>query len=341
MADEQLSHLTRTCGLERIMKRASFVRAFTLVELLVVIGIIALLISILLPALGRARQEANLIACQADLRSIGQLIQIYGEEWNGTGPPIFDGRYFFSFAHVLTLMQAQSYAALDGGADPPGWTAGSGQFLPKQVNPVFHDYDVPLNTWDPEAFAYCANPRVLGCMDAGYDGSLWDPVIQADNSYSFPQPKLSSIKHSAEIMMVWCGPCQINQSINYGVYHSYCGGIDNYGFYSYHSFLNPPPQANQAGYPEADYKNLISLGIAPVGPTTSSALGNVTLSSLMTQNTDFYGTNYSGIGGYDTNYMRFRHMNNRVANFLFLDGHVEPRTIGTVYAKDIGVRFNQ
>src|ERR1700685_2773330 len=129
------------------MKRAKFLRAFTLVELLVVIGIIALLIAILLPALGRARQQANLIACQSNLRSIGQLIHIYESENQGYGPPIFDGKYYYSFAHVLTLLNAQTYAALDNGADPPGWTppVGTGQYMPKQVNGVFHDYDVPLD----------------------------------------------------------------------------------------------------------------------------------------------------------------------------------------------------
>ena len=77
------------------MRKLRRVQGFTLVELLVVIGIIAVLISILLPALNKARDTANTIKCAANLRSIGQGIAAYTAANNNWLPAAynFNGSY--------------------------------------------------------------------------------------------------------------------------------------------------------------------------------------------------------------------------------------------------------
>jgi len=66
---------------------------FTLIELLVVIAVIALLMAILLPALGRARRQARAVACRSNVKQWGTTLALYLEDNEGRFPRTDDGHY--------------------------------------------------------------------------------------------------------------------------------------------------------------------------------------------------------------------------------------------------------
>ena len=121
---------------------------FTLVELLVVIGIIALLISILLPVLGKAREASQKTVCASNLRQLGTVMQLYATEYKDIIPiGYMDQKQFSYVVHwnhggVNIPKSTQMGLLVESGVIKDGKTF----YCPSEQDPMFM-YDTDQNVW--------------------------------------------------------------------------------------------------------------------------------------------------------------------------------------------------
>jgi prepilin-type N-terminal cleavage/methylation domain-containing protein/prepilin-type processing-associated H-X9-DG protein len=135
---------------------------FTLVELLVVIGIIALLISILLPTLSSARGAANALKCSANLRQIGNFALLYANDNHGFVPRNYErsdttqfnkGAYFY--AEVFAKYQKVDINFL--GTTDPNYTNRDKLMQPQLARCLV--YRCPSYAKEDQLVTYVTNAR--------------------------------------------------------------------------------------------------------------------------------------------------------------------------------------
>jgi len=171
---------------------------FTLVELLVVIGIIALLISILLPALNKARMQAAQVKCQSNMRQLMMAASLYAGEnkaqlpfcnWGGvTDNTVYPFGWLFARPDrrgaYLPYMQGPETAVISGVL----W-----QYLKNTV--VYH---CPLDNAQSRLGTNTMTSYLMNGAQCGY-GKLGT----AGNSPNVPGLRFTQIRHPADAVLIW------------------------------------------------------------------------------------------------------------------------------------------
>ncbi len=134
----RILHRDRPRGGNAVCSAAHVSTGFTLVELLVVIGIIAVLISILMPALDAANKQARRISCLSNLRQLAQLCVMYSGENKGYFPPSnwkdTTGTLIWSYA-----FDCKNSLNPSAGAMGLGLLISTGIISPEVAPSLFHD----------------------------------------------------------------------------------------------------------------------------------------------------------------------------------------------------------